>query len=697
MGILEDEASLRELVGDSLSSETLRLLLSQNGYNVAKAANAYFEKGTTTKATSFLFPTQTKPSASSSSSSLSSSSSSAKGTATKPAKPTNQTTSTAKTTTAGGGGGASSSSAAAAKQDHFYFIGRRSIYGYTLVNGQALRSHSLRINISESEASAASNSSNSSSSSSSSSSKKGGGGGGGGKGKKKSAAGSSSSSSSSGSGGNNALAAVAGSVSGEGHVKRDKYAGVRLQFETFSENNSNSKTTPPSTILRGRLPSIICDCLIPLLAANLIQIKGHVTFDVGAVNFFVDLPLSLHVHVSERFLDVTSPHFNASSSSSDAGSLSSFLTTSSSSTSSINNAVLIEAANGLLLWLQEGEKALAVSREKDKKISSSLFAPVSATTKTAGSNSSSSSSSSSGGSIGVGGGGEQDEDEEEQRPSSTLPDATAGVDAVDGDVPDESISLLTSDMTLTSSSTLPCAKQPHLLDHNLTMRKYQLQALHWMLERENNSIAQKQAAAEEGGGREETAILAWGDGSCSGALEFQCPHDGPVSYKSTSTNAHEQAQAAHISGDSSMRKETLCTRWIGLALPATLAPQLVQEYVTSPHTPSPPVGALSSSSSSSSSSTSSSTSSTSSVAAAPSKMVILLDDEDDGDEKEAHANGQTSKHHTVQQQPAPPTSSRVFYWNRYYNSILRKAPPAPAPCVGGILADEMGTEIQPYT
>ena len=118
-----------------------------------------------------------------------------------------------------------------------------------------------------------------------------------------------------------------------------------MLFDTVVGDISSSNSHQARNFA-GRLPALICDFLVPLLAAELIEVCGHVGYDIGAINTFVDVPLSLQVIVKGGFLDLTTP---------------------GSATHKQYNATLTEKANDCLLWLQEGEGALKAVRQQQKR------------------------------------------------------------------------------------------------------------------------------------------------------------------------------------------------------------------------------------------------------------------------------------------------------------------------------------------
>jgi hypothetical protein len=200
-----------------------------------------------------------------------------------------------------------------------YFLGRRTVMGYTLSRGFALRCQSFNITLEGVVGPSTGASKN----------------------KRQKTASNSAASNSSSSGWGNRNAGKP--------QKKDKHAGSKLLFKTFVEGGAaeseRSAHDRKAVDFTGRMPSIICDFLVPLTNASLIHLEGHVTWDVGSINTFVDVPLSVHIYSSADFFDLSTVGSPAHKRHGD----------------------LVEKANDLLLWLQEGEDALKlVKQQRDR-------------------------------------------------------------------------------------------------------------------------------------------------------------------------------------------------------------------------------------------------------------------------------------------------------------------------------------------
>ena len=125
-----------------------------------------------------------------------------------------------------------------------------------------------------------------------------------------------------------------------GNKGKDRFSGGKMMFSTFFMEPSGAENKMQKNV-NGRLPNFLCDFLVPLMSAGLIDVKGHVAFDVGCVGVFVDVCLSLHVMVSERFLSFSeeSPVSTGNNSNSASTSSSSSSSGSSGTSGSITGSL----------------------------------------------------------------------------------------------------------------------------------------------------------------------------------------------------------------------------------------------------------------------------------------------------------------------------------------------------------------------
>lgn len=86
--------------------------------------------------------------------------------------------------------------------------------------------------------------------------------------------------------------------------RRDRFSGGKLMFSTYF-NDSLGEISKLQKNVNGRLPNILCDFLVPLMTAGLIEIQGHIAYDIGSAGVFVDVPLSLHIMISPDFLSLS--------------------------------------------------------------------------------------------------------------------------------------------------------------------------------------------------------------------------------------------------------------------------------------------------------------------------------------------------------------------------------------------------------
>jgi len=246
-------------------------------------------------------------------------------------------------------------------------------------------------------------------------------------------------------------------------AKRDKYAGAKLIVEASTSSSHQGAAGQDAGAFRSRLPNTVCDFLVPLLQARLIAVRGHVAYDLGAITLMQDVPVSLQVFISEMFLDLT-----------EAGTL-----------ANRTLSHLIDAANDLLLWLHEGESAVVAVRKqrqadadlRDKQKEVAVASVMSANTADAAAEKGKSSSRATG--LDTAGSGETED------PAATV-DPAEQESEQEPEVLEEFSKLVNSAGSAGGTLyVLPAAQQPAMLIPTLTMRKYQLQALHWMRQRES--------------------------------------------------------------------------------------------------------------------------------------------------------------------------------------------------------------------
>jgi hypothetical protein len=146
---------------------------------------------------------------------------------------------------------------------------------------------------------------------------------------------------------------------------KQKFSAANLLFECDGISKSQALT--------GRLSNLVCSFLVPLLQSHLIEVQGHIAYDIGPLGTFQDLPLSLQIIVRSEFFQLRRHGEQDSTESSDAETINSVSGSGSSSVVRSDHLHCIQAANDLLLWLAEGEAALITSRsaEKERKLKES--------------------------------------------------------------------------------------------------------------------------------------------------------------------------------------------------------------------------------------------------------------------------------------------------------------------------------------
>ena len=91
---------------------------------------------------------------------------------------------------------------------------------------------------------------------------------------------------------------------------KDKFSGGKMMFHTIIDSTNVQQDNKLQKNVNGRLPNFLCDFLFPLISANLIDVKGHIAYDIGSVGIFVDIPISIHILVSNKFLMLTENNNN---------------------------------------------------------------------------------------------------------------------------------------------------------------------------------------------------------------------------------------------------------------------------------------------------------------------------------------------------------------------------------------------------
>ena len=167
---------------------------------------------------------------------------------------------------------------------------------------------------------------------------------------------------------------------------KDKFSGGKLIFKTklyhpHAQQHTSASDRLKAKDIQGRLPNIICDFLVPLLNHGLINIIGHVLYDIGSISTFTDVPISLSVLAYPAFFeyssaltaqmeligsDTTVTHSAVTHSAATHAAVTHSAVTHGAVTHGLTSEMIDmkEHINSLLIWLQEGEGAIAASGSK---------------------------------------------------------------------------------------------------------------------------------------------------------------------------------------------------------------------------------------------------------------------------------------------------------------------------------------------
>lgn len=86
---------------------------------------------------------------------------------------------------------------------------------------------------------------------------------------------------------------------------KQKFSAAELLFSTVLDPTLEVKNNKP---IRGRLPNNICDFLLPLMKQNIIRICGNISYDIGPVTTFQDIPIILYISVDASILALVKHH-----------------------------------------------------------------------------------------------------------------------------------------------------------------------------------------------------------------------------------------------------------------------------------------------------------------------------------------------------------------------------------------------------
>lgn len=446
--------------------------------------------------------------------------------------------------------------------------------------------------------------------------------------------------------------------------------------------------------LQGRLPQWCCRFLVPLLKCGFIRLKASIAYDVGVVNTFDMVPVSLYVVATNDFLnwkrslDSSDPQnatslcqynelhggtstegawgagrskgkkskFQASGtgSSKNGNRVNSFLFNTQHPVSSngveviayrlYNKVAVGDAMNDLLTWLLKGESKFL---EEFNRIEESVRASLAHTVACRSS---------------------KCEVPPQSKMFSTVPSSDLELDT--GELVGEQTEHIESYMGLEARNTesLPMAVQPRMLrfkkkgkadKDQLVMKKYQLQALHWMRVREGRSGADSNGAVDLNAKAEEQITLAESGAVCSPHLRDAKPYlpksGGAITICVGDAGSLSQSRPSLLTTScltSSTEESSADCLWYRLyaySLPVCLSRQL-----KAPETPGICWDEL----------------------RAPDILKMM--------EYEQTRIDSHNRHLCVN-----PVVIEV-YWNPYRSVLQLTKPLPPASCNGGILADDMG-------
>jgi SNF2 family DNA or RNA helicase len=323
--------------------------------------------------------------------------------------------------------------------------------------------------------------------------------------------------------------------------QKDKFSGGKLLFDTkhFSDSSSNTSVKD----VRGRLPNALCDVLLPLLHAKIVDITGHVAYDIGPIETFQDIPISVQIYVTSEFFCLADDPYARSE-----ASTSSFYQNSSGEMSYTYGA-LIEAANDLLIWLTEGDSALHSSRQIRQADNAANATATTDMTVV------------------------EDENDIKKLDSELSVEALEGQDEeASSKASGSSDDVVKVDGIMGKAAVyndIPPASQPALFHPSISLKRYQLQALTFMRRREG-TLSSAEASSSDSQALDSSSTL---DNEVKRKI-YELPLEGLVRSK-------EVQASTHIDFESSNCGQALWTPLIGFDADKFLSPQSVSESIES--------------------------------------------------------------------------------------------------------------------
>ena len=110
--------------------------------------------------------------------------------------------------------------------------------------------------------------------------------------------------------------------------------------------------------IQGRLPKQHCEFIVPLLKFEYIQLGGYVGYDIGTIQTFDQVPITLYIFATIDFLNLnltldTSTAYKWKKSRCDKRDGVADSVNSQIENRIQNKLLILEAANNLMLWLSQ--------------------------------------------------------------------------------------------------------------------------------------------------------------------------------------------------------------------------------------------------------------------------------------------------------------------------------------------------------
>ena len=264
------------------------------------------------------------------------------------------------------------------------------------------------------------------------------------------------------------LSSIKNSKKGGNLTKKIFKSIPNLLFRCQSAPDSNPRANEEP--IKGRLPQWLSSFLVPLLTEKLVTLCCFIPYDRGRVEVFNDLPVFIIIYADIKFFEIPT---------SDRGITENTVRISSSI--GYNDPVLLAScASDLLLWIQEGEDGYLKLKAREKsELAVTVPLQPSIEPKVADGNSLAPNSSKLNGFV--------DQSSVCDRSSVYLAsDIDQEVQAcLNNENNDESEQRSFLDSELYSSNSVDLVSQPEQLEDGIILKRYQLEAMSWMINRES--------------------------------------------------------------------------------------------------------------------------------------------------------------------------------------------------------------------